>query len=417
MTFDSTATLRSLRRRPEDRLATFRSLPLSEQSAVLSELSPYVQQLLLKQLNLHEIVDVLDHMDLRAAEAILSRLKDSRRRGQITKRLKAEIREKVEYFLRFHPKATLPLVHFNYLYLASDVTIGEAGDAIDEHYQETGKFPEVLVHDGGVLMGEVSIAVLVRERNSALLGKYIRPVQTITYQAEVSQIIDTFAASEHKKIIVLDHDASVLGIVYADDVLDLFGDMPTESLYSFAGVDSSERPFDSALSKFKNRYRWLVLNLATAFFAGSVIFVFQDTINTLTILAIYIPIVAGMGGNAGSQTFAVMLRGITLGTISFKDGMPAVWKEVQSGLLNGVLIGSIVAIISIFLSENPWLGLVVALAMVAVHIVAGFFGALVPLIMKSLGKDPASTSMIFISTATDVFGILALLGFGTLILL
>ena len=283
MTFDSIAVAHSLRR-PQDRLLVFRKLPLSERSAVLTELSPYMQQLLLKELSLQEIVDVLDHMDLRAAEAILSRLKDTRRRGQITKRLKAEIREKVEYFLRFHPKATLSLVHLNYLYLAADVTIGEAGDAIDEHYQETGKFPEVLVHDGGVLIGEVSIAVLVRERNSAFLGRYVRPVQTITYLAEVHQIVDTFASSEHKKIIVLDQDASVLGIIYADDALELFGDMPTESLYSYTGVDSSERPTDSAFVKFNNRYRWLILNLATAFFAGSVILLFQNTLKTLPVL-------------------------------------------------------------------------------------------------------------------------------------
>ena len=159
------------------------------------------------------------------------------------------------------------------------------------------------------------------------------------------------------------------------------------------------------------------MNLVTAFLAGSVILLFQDTVDTLSILAVYIPIVAGMGGNAASQTFAVMLRGITLGTISLRTGVPVIAKEMIAGLYNGVAIGCIVAIISVLFNGSAWLGLVVALAMIVVHIIAGLFGAFVPLLVKALGKDPAAISMIFISTATDVFGLLALLGFGALILM
>jgi magnesium transporter len=131
----------------------------------------------------------------------------------------------------------------------------------------------------------------------------------------------------------------------------------------------------------------------------------------------YIPIVAGMGGNAASQVFAVMLRGITLGTISLKNGWPAIWLEVKTGLLNGLLIGFIVAIISVVWNNDPMLGVVVGLSMIGAHLIAGFFGAFVPLLLKELGKDPASTSTIFITTATDVLGLFILLGLGSIILL
>jgi len=188
-------------------------------------------------------------------------------------------------------------------------------------------------------------------------------------------------------------------------------------LYSFSGLDSTERPFDSVLTKVKKRYRWLILNLATAFLAGSIILIFQDTVNALTIIAVYIPIVTGMGGNASSQTFAVILRGITLGTISLKNGLPAISKEVLAGLINGTIIGLIVTLISLGAGGGMRLGITVGLSMVIVHIVAGLFGAFVPLLMKLIGRDPAATSMIFISTATDVFGMLALLGIGALLLL
>ena len=401
----------------KERLAILRGLTLGEQSAIFAELSQHVQQSLLTQLSVTEIVDILDHMELQLAEKVLTRIKNNARRNKITKRLKTEIREKIEYFLRFHPKASLALIHFNYLFLHADITIAEAGEAIDSHYQDTGKFPEILVHRQGTLLGEVPVPVLVRESSDKIIGNFVQTVQTIPYQAEISDVINALATSGRKKLVVLDHDESVLGIIYADDALDLFGKLPGESLYSFSGLDSTERPFDSVLTKVKKRYRWLILNLATAFLAGSIILIFQDTVNALTIIAVYIPIVTGMGGNASSQTFAVILRGITLGTISFRNGLPAIFSEVLAGLINGTIIGLIVTLISLGAGGGMRLGVTVGLSMVIVHIVAGLFGAFVPLLMKLIGKDPAATSMIFISTATDVFGMLALLGIGALLLM
>jgi magnesium transporter len=407
----------AIRRKPEERLTLLRALTLPEQSAVLQELSPHIQQALLNSLRDSEIADLVDHMDPRQAENILARIKDEKRRLKIIKRIKTAVREKIEYFLRFHPKATTALISFNYVLLPISATVEDAADAIDEHYQDTGTFPEILIHAKGELVGEVPMSVLVRQRNSIGLKRFVQPVSHITYRAEVVEILNLFSASQRRKVVVLDHDESVLGIIYADDALNLFGKMPAESLYGVSGLDESERPLDASWTKFKHRYRWLVLNLATCFMAGSMIFVFKDTLNELVILAMYIPIVAGMGGNAGSQTFAVMLRGLTLGTISFKDIMGVVKKEAGAGLLNGLMIGSIVAIISVIWNHSALLGLVVGLSMVGVHIVAGVFGASVPLFLKHIGRDPASMSSIFITTATDVLGLLFLLGLGSWILL
>lgn len=410
-------TVNQVTYRPNERVAHLRALTPTEQSAVLVALSPYVQQQVLKSLTTNEIVQIIDYLDLQTARVVLRRISDGRRRQKIINRLKTEVKEKVEYFLRFHPKATLALVHFNYVLLSITDTVADAGEAIDTHYNETGKFPEVLITENGELVGEVSIATLVRGRNSLKLERLVTEVTTVTYQAEVQEIVKTLTDSRRKKIVVLDADGSVLGIIYAEDAVDLFGVLPAESLYSFTGLDSSELPLDSAYRKFHNRYRWLILNLMTAFLAGSVVLSFKDTIDQLAILAVYIPIVTGMGGNAASQTFAVMLRGLTMGTISFKTGVPAVWKEMQAGFLNGILIGLIVALVSVLFHSSAMLGLSVALAMIVVHMVAGFFGAGIPLVAKWLGMDPAAISMIFISTATDVFGMLALLGFGSLLLL
>ena len=403
--------------KPAERLEKLRALPLAKRSAVFQELSPHVQHVLLSKLRIGEIVDIVDHMDLRQAETVLTRIKDEKRRQNIIKRVKTDIKDKIDYFLRFHPKATMSLVSVNYVQLTTRTTVAEAADAIDNHYQDTGKFPEVLVQENGELLGEVPMSVLVKQRNGSTLKRFVQEVQTITYQAEVVEIIELLTTSKRKKIVVLDNDKSVLGVIYADDALALFGNLPAESLYDVSGVDEAEKPFDSVWRKFTSRNKWLVLNLATSFMAGSMILLYKDTLDALVILAVYIPIVAGMGGNAASQTFAVMLRGITLGTVSLRNGMPVIWKEIGAGLLNGLVIGLIVAFISVVWNHNPILGVVVGLSMVGAHVIAGFFGAFVPLLLKHLGKDPAATSTIFITSATDVIGLFILLGLGSWLML
>ncbi len=402
---------------PSERVALLRSLSVAEQSVILESVSPYVQHQILSHYTNQEIIDVLDHLDLQTAQKLVMRIKDVKRRDKIISQLKSDIKDKVEYFLRFHPKATFSLVHFNYIFIPATTTIGEAGEIIESHYNETGKFPEILVHEAGRLIGEVSIGVLVRERSNLVLEKFVQPVTTITYQAEVAEIIETFSTSGKRKVVVLDHDGSVLGVIYADDVMELFGHMPAESLYSLSGVDSSERPFDGAWKKFKSRWFWLVVNLATCFVASGVIVLYEHTIEALTVLAVYLPMVAGMGGNAASQAFAVVLRGITMGSVTLGHAWPILVKEFYAALLNGGLIGIIVAILSVLWHGSPMLGLVVALSMLGQHVIAVTSATVIPLTLKHFGKDPGATSMIFITTATDVGGFLLVLSLGTVLLM
>ena len=403
--------------RAAERMDTLRGMTIPERSTVFEKLSPYVQQSILKELKTHEIVEMLDHMDMQQARNILTRINNAKRREKIIQRLKGEVREKVDYFLRFHPKASLSLINFNYLFLDSALTIEKAADLIGDHYEETAHYPELLVHEKGQLIGEVPLSSIVKCRNNSSLKKVIKPIESITYQAEINEIIDKLVSSDSKKIVVLDHDTSVLGIIYADAVKSLFGHLPAESLYDFAGVDDREKPFDSVAKKVLNRYRWLILNLGTCFLAGLVVLSFQSTLDSLTILSVYIPIIAGMGGNAATQSFAIMVRGITLGTVSLQNAAPAIWNELMAGIINGIIIGSIVAVVSAVWNDEPILGLVVGSALIGAHIVAALAGSFVPLFMKHIGKDPAATSTIFITTATDVLGLFFLLGLATLILL
>lgn len=417
MTRNLSVNARRLTYHPDARLDFFRSLTLAEQSTAFQELSAHVQQVILRQLHNEEVVDMLDSMDMWQVEHVLSRITNVKRRQEIVYRLKSEIKDKVDYFLKFHPQATLSLINFNYLFLPASDTIGEAADIIDEHYEETGKYPEILVHERGRLLGEVPFATLVREKNSFNLKRFVVPLTTISYQAEVSEIAKLTTGSRSKKVVMLDHDESVLGVIYADELKPLLAQLPAESLYDFAGVAGSEGVGDGVMSKVKHRYKWLIINLGTAFLAAAVVSLFRDTLDQLVLLAIYMPIIAGMGGNTATQTLAVMVRGIAVGEVKLKNSLKPILNEVGSGFINGVINGILVGIIAMLWNGSPMLGLVLGVAMVCNLVVAGFFGAAVPLIMKELGKDPATSATIFITTATDVFGFFMFLGLATVVLL
>lgn len=398
------------------RLDYLRTLSPQLRGAVFEILSPSIQTELLNNLSQGELTVLLDHLDLQKAENMLVRIKNKRVRKQVTKRLKGELNDKLEEFLSFHPKAEITLINFNYLLLSEETTIKTASEEIDEHYQELGRLPEVLIHRNGECIGEVSPSALIRERNNAKLQRFVKPVASLSYQAGLEKIVNLAQKLQTGKIVLLDSDGSILGIIYADDILKLLDSSPAASLYDFAGVADTERIHDSIWQKVKHRYIWLIINLGTGFLAAAVVGMFQDTLNQYVLLAIYMPIVAGMGGNAATQTLAVIVRGITLGEIKLKNSLRPILNEVGAGSINGIIVGALVALIATFWNQSPVLGFVLAIAMIANLIIASFFGALIPLIMKALGKDPATSATIFITTATDVFGFFAFLGLASLLL-
>ncbi len=414
---DSKAIAKRISYDRKRRLEEFRILPLSLRSAVLCDLSPATRQDLLDELKFGEVVELLDHLDPRQAQRILSRVQDSSRRKRLISRLKNDIYGKLEHFTQFHPKATIALAHLNYVLLDQNVTIGETAGVIEDYLRSTGKIPEVLIHHEGVLLGEAPLATLVRERNTSKLKRFVKKLKSVYYNAEKADVVNVLTSSTHSKIVVLDTDDSVLGIVYSDDAVDIIGQRPATSLYSFAGVESSERPFDGVLSKVHGRYRWLILNLGTAFLAAGVISAFENTLSELVLLAAYMPIVAGMGGNAATQTLAVMVRGLTIGEIDLKNIKKAVFKEIGAGFINGVIVAVALLLVALVFRMDMRLVPIAVVAMIINLMVGGLFGTMVPVLMKHFGKDPAASATVFITTATDVFGFLCLFGFATMWLL
>lgn len=406
-----------IRHHKQDRAVYFSTLSSAEAVDVFEELSPVIQNDLLARIPLHTLVSLLDQFDLDRAEKYLRRITNARRRSAASIHLKQDLRDKATQFTHFHPKAAVDMVHFDYILMPGESTIAETADALDSHFEETGKLPEILVRKDGICIGEVPPGTLIRENNDREIRSFIHTITTIPYNTPLREIAAKFMTHGVQKVVVTDSDESVIGIVYAKDVRTLFEEKPAESLYDFAGVEEDERPFNSVSKKFTSRYKWLIINLATVFMAAAVIAYYKDILQEIAILAMYLPVVAGMGGNAGTQTLAVFVRGITLGEISFANAFPAIRNEVMAGILQGLFHGTLVAGIAIMLGHSVMLGIVVALAVIINLIVATLAGSLTPLVMKSLGKDPAVSSGIFLSTFTDVFGFASIFILASILLL
>lgn len=400
---------------PATRLLLFKGLDTSKQGYILSKLSTRIQKDLLNKLSDEEILNFLNPLDPEKATDILQVLPGSRAK-RITERLSEYLREKVEFLLKFSPKAAAGLMHLNYIIIRKDTKLNTIIEELLEYEKKNGKFPSILVVEDKKLLGELPGSTLALHKSNELNDKHIKKIPSIRYDSEVSKVINSFVKNPHSKVVVLDDDENVLGIIHSNEILRLIDKHAVHDLYGFAGVANEEGALDSAVTKVKYRYKWLIINLGTAFLAASVVSLFESTISKFTLLAVYMPIVAGMGGNAGTQALAVAVRGLVLKEVELKTSKKLIINEMIAGGINGLINGIIVAAIAVIFNQSPALGLVLGIAMVINLINAGFFGALVPMIMKSLGKDPAASATIFITTATDVIGFFVFLGLAQLIL-
>ena len=407
--------LRKIKISPRKRLIHFRQAAVNEQGSLLLHLPRKIQSDLLSRIDTQELIALLKYLDPHDTTTLLQGI-DKRRAGHIINALSEDMKQKVEYLLQFHPQTAAGMMSLDYIEVEHDASIKEAAATIQKHEKTTGRFPTVLVVAQGILKGELRGHIFAIAKPGDQVKKFSHRVPHIRYNQDQKEVQGVFQKSAHSKVVVLDEDESIMGIIYADDILKLLHRNRGRDLYNFAGVTEEEDALDSALTKVRYRYKWLIINLGTAFLAAGVVGMFEDTISRFVLLAIYMPIVAGMGGNAGTQSMAVAIRGLALKEVELSRSRKLIANEVIAGAVNGTINGLIVAAIAVFWNQSPELGFVLGIAMVINLIIAGFFGALIPLIMQKLGKDPASSATIFITTATDVFGFMVFLGLAKLVL-
>ena len=215
----------------------------------------------------------------------------------------------------------------------------------------------------------------------------------------------------------MDPGGRLLGAITLDDAIDIVEEEQTEDILKFSGASANEDIGAGWRAAVRSRLPWLYVNLATAFLAAAVVLYFQDTLQRLVILSAWMPIVAGMGGNAGTQALAVTVRRLALGLVPPRQFFAVVSKEALVGLLNGLAIGVAVAAFALAAGKSPVFGLVVFLAMSGNLFVAGFAGGFIPILLERFKVDPAVASSIFVTTFTDMCGFFLLLGLATRLLL
>ena len=217
-------------------------------------------------------------------------------------------------------------------------------------------------------------------------------------------------------IPVVDEENKLAGVITVDDVIDVIKDEATEDVYRLVGVTGDDRVFTRPSESLRKRLPWLQVNLVTAFIAASVVALFEDTIGRWSALAVFMPVVAGMGGNAAMQTLTVIVRGIALGELTWANTRKALFKEAIVGIANGVGCGVVAGLVVWVWKGSPALGAIIGAAMLINMFVAATAGTLIPLALRAMKVDPALASSVFITTLTDIFGFLSFLGLGTLVL-
>jgi magnesium transporter len=299
------------------------------------------------------------------------------------------------------------------------VTLAAALESVRDQSEELDDFYQAYCLDrDGRLAGVLSLQRLVGSRPESLVADVMEPpVVVATPEQDQEEVARLIARYNVAAVPVVDHIGRLLGRITFDDVIDVVEAETTEDLLRLSGVSANEDLAAPWARSVRARLPWLYVNTGTAFLAAAVVYLFQHTISALVILTVYMPIVAGQGGNAGTQALAVTVRRLALGLIPPGQGPRVVMKEVLVGAANGLAVGLLVGIVAALVRGTPMLGVVVALAMWGNLMIAGLVGSIVPLVLHRLGADPAVSSSVFVTPVTDACGFLLLLGLASAILL
>jgi magnesium transporter len=373
---------------------------------------------LLAALRPEHAADIVDELEVDDAADLIGELP-----RDVARRILSHVahRADVERLLAYGEETAGGLMTTALVMVPTTATMAEALESVRQQAAEVEDFYQIYCIDAdNRLQGMLSVQLLVVSAPSRLVQDVMEPAAaTVPPDEDQEEVARLMARYNLAAIPVVDGLGRLVGRVTFDDVIDVVEAESTEDLLKFGGVPGHEALAGTWLDAVRSRLPWLYVNLVTAFMAGAIVYLFQRTIAQAVALAVWMPIVAGMGGNAGTQALAVTVRRIALGMIPGGKRLSIVGKEVAVGMVNGIAVGVVVGIVGMLIGgSHGWrLGAVVLLAMWGNLIVAAAAGSLVPLLLERLGIDPAVASSIFVTAFTDMVGFLLLLGLGTSLLL
>ncbi|KRA51698.1 magnesium transporter [Pseudoxanthomonas sp. Root630] len=385
---------------------------------VLVHVGDEVRESLLADMDTDEIVAAVEDLDIDDLADLVEDLPDTVI-DEVLKSMDRENRERLEQVLSYAEDTAGRLMNPDVVTVRADVNV----DVVLRYLRLRGELPDHTDHLYVVsrrhqYLGRVPLAALVTHEDTTPINRLIDDEQPAIDVGESAQeVARQFSDHDWVSAPVVDDNNILLGRITIDDVVDIIREQAEHQALGAAGLDEDEDLFSPVKRAVRGRVVWLGINLFTAFMAATVIKEFDATLEKIVALAVLMPIVAGIGGNAAVQVLTLMVRGLALGQVGASNARILWWKELRVALINGVLIGGIVGLIAFLWFRSPMLSLVIAMALVLNFCAAATAGVLLPLLLKRMNIDPAVAGTVVVTAVTDVMGFFCFLGLATLILL
>ncbi|GHE20021.1 magnesium transporter [Halomonas urumqiensis] len=375
-------------------------------STLLDEMDPAEIKAAAADLDTTDLAELFEDLPRQVAEDML-------------RSMDALQRQRLEETLAFEEDSAGRIMRTDTIAVRADVSLETAQRFL--RWKET--IPDntdalMVVDRDGYVVGKLPLARLVSHDQEIAVAEVMDDdIDTISMDMKTREVAKLFETHDLVSAPVVDVEGKLLGRILIDDIVDVIRENSDQALMNMAGLDEEEDLFAPVLPSAKRRAVWLGINLVTAFLAAWVIGRFEDALDQIVALAVLMPIVASMGGIAGSQTLTLAIRGLALGQISRTNSQWLMRKEIGISALNGVLWALVVAVLAVLWFGSIGIGVIIAAALVINMLAAGIAGIAIPLILKRLGIDPALSGSVVLTTVTDVVGFMAFLGLATLFLL
>ena len=376
-----------------------------EKFNLLSLFSKNRQAQIISEMSSDELVDLLGTLD-------------EDEQNEIITNMNTEEVEEVKALLSYDPESAGGIMATEFISIKETDTVNETINYLRTMAPDSETpYYIYVVDDLNVLKGVVPLRqIIVSTPDTLIKDIMIENIISAPVDMDQEEVSHIFEKYGFMAIPVVDHNGEILGIITVDDVMEIMKEEYTEDMFRLAGLDEEEKVAGTVIGAIKSRLPWLLVNLVTATLAAKTVSLFENTIAQIVALATFMPMVAGMGGNAGSQTLTLIIRGIAIGEISYENQADILKKEIAIGIINGLCLGLVVGVLGYFWVGSLAFGFVIGTAMLLNLIVATISGYLVPVLLKKVGIDPALASAVFVTTVTDVLGFFFFLGLATIML-
>ena len=401
---------------PREREILWQLLNQEQETEVLQYLGEEVRVELLRDLPTEELVELIEDLDTDDLADLLQELPE-----QVTSRvlagLDAQNRERLEQVMNYPEDTAGGLMNTDVITVRPEITFS----VVQRYLRRLGDIPKttdnlLVVNRKNQFVGVLPLTrVLISDPGTSVREAMITDVEAIPATQDAHEVAKLFERLDLVTAPVVDENGMLVGRITIDDVVDVIMEEAEHSLMGMAGLDEDEDTFGSVWHTVRRRALWLGINLLTALAASAVISLFEDTLEKVVALAVLMPIVASMGGIAGSQTLTLVIRAMALGQVQAGNTRYLLTKELAVGAFNGLLWALVIGATAALWFDDPSLGVIIGCAMILNLVVAAGAGAMIPMAMKRMGIDPALAGSVVLTTVTDIVGFMAFLGLATLL--